>query len=134
MTITHDESTWPTGDRVWDVCRAIARAEGANVEGSNPDRLNNPGDISDGRHTYGSEFHSGSYVTIFPDKVTGWHWLYAKVERIKEGDSHTYLPTMSWAALAHEYAASWVPWLKEVTQCLGVNQNDAVGDYFGDGQ
>jgi hypothetical protein len=52
--ITSDPSTWPTGSRIWDIARAIAIAEGANVEGSNPDRLNNPGDISDGASTYGS--------------------------------------------------------------------------------
>jgi len=36
--ITNDAATWPTGDKIWDVCRAIAIAEGANVAGSNPDR------------------------------------------------------------------------------------------------
>src|SRR6266403_1907032 len=64
--ITFDPATWPSGDRVWNVCRAIAHAEGADVEGSNPDRLNNPGDISDGALTYGFEFHSGSSLTTFP--------------------------------------------------------------------
>src|SRR5260370_32854808 len=82
MSITVDESTWPSGDRVWNVCRAIARAEGANVQGSNPDRLNNPGDISDGGLKYGFEFHSGSSITKFPDKQTGWVWLYQKISNI----------------------------------------------------
>src|SRR5258708_26462293 len=85
MSITFDESTWPSGDRVWNVCRAIARAEGANIEGSNPDRLNNPGDISDGGLTYGFEWHSGSSVTKFPDKQTGWQWLYSKISNAAAG-------------------------------------------------
>jgi hypothetical protein len=130
MTITHHESTWPTGDKVWNVCRAIARAEGANVQDSNPDRLNNPGDISDGARLYGSEHHSGSAVTAFPDKVTGWHWLYAKIQRIEEGESHTFSPYDTWAALAHKYAANWVPWLKEVTEYLRVLPDSTVIDYF----
>ena len=47
MTITNDPATWPTGDRSWDLARAIAQTEGASIAGSVPDRLNNPGDISD---------------------------------------------------------------------------------------
>src|ERR1035438_8484085 len=46
--ITNDPSTWPTGDEFWNVCWAIAYAEGAQIAGSVPDRCNNPGDISDG--------------------------------------------------------------------------------------
>lgn len=130
MTITFDPATWPTGDKIWDVCRAIAKAEGANVEGSNPDRLNNPGDISDGAHLYGSEQHSGSAVTHFPDKVTGWHWLYAKIERAKDGDSHTFSPYMTWAMFAHKYAVKWVPWLHTVTDTLGVGPDTHINDFF----
>src|SRR5882724_6192523 len=103
--ITYDESTWPSGDLVWNVCRAIARAEGANVQGDNPDRLNNPGDISDGAATYGSENHSGSSVTKFPDKQTGWKWLYDKINNaFVMGQSHKYSPNMTWTQVAQVWA------------------------------
>src|ERR1039458_1699973 len=46
--ITNDPATWPTGDEFWNVCWAIAYAEGAQTAGSAPDRYNNPGDLSHG--------------------------------------------------------------------------------------
>src|SRR5258707_6736343 len=129
--ITFDESTWPSGDRVWNVCRAIARAEGANVEGDNPDRLTNLGDISDDGITYGFEPHSGSSVTKFPDKETGWQWLYNKIQNaFVLGKSHVYSPSMTWTQLAQKWAANWRPWLDEVSGSLGVAADETVGSYF----
>jgi len=130
MTITFDESTWPSGDRVWNVCRAIARAEGANVEGSNSDRLNNPGDISDGGLKYGFEFHSGSSITKFPDKETGWAALYGKISNIVAGNSTVYSPSMTWTQFAQKYAGNWQPWVANVTGSLGVSSDETVGSYF----
>ncbi len=129
--ISSDPATWPTGDRVWDVCRAIAFAEGANIAGSNPDRLNNPGDISDHSLTYGFELHSGSSVTKFPDKQTGWNALYSKIQSaFVEETSHVYSPDMTWNAFAQKYAGDWQNWLNNVTGQLGVLQDARVGDYF----
>lgn len=128
--ITHDPTTWPTGDKIWDVCRAIAIAEGANVENSNPDKLNNPGDLSDGFAMYGGEPHSGSDVTKFPNKETGWKWLYGKIERAKEGKSSVFLPTMTWLQFAKKYAGDWQNWVNNVTRELGVKETDIFGDFF----
>lgn len=130
--ITNDQRTWPVGDKIWDVCRAIAKAEGANIEGSNPDRLNNPGDISDGRNVFGSEHHSGSDVTIFPNKETGWKWLYDKIARAKNGKSATYLPTLTWAQFAQKYSGDWQNWVTDVTRELSVKPDDIFGDFFND--
>lgn len=130
MEITHDPSTWPTGDKVWAVCRAIAIAEGANVAGSNPDRLNNPGDISDGADEFNAEFHSGSNVTHFPDKATGWAWLYKKIQHAANGLSHVFKPSMTWEEFAQKYAGDWKNWVKNVTRELGVDPTNPWGDYF----
>ncbi len=130
MSITFDESTWPAGDRIWNVCRAIARAEGANIEDSNPDRLNNPGDISDEAVIYGFEFHSGSSITKFPDKQTGWNSLYRKIQRIATGHSAVYLASMTWPEFAQKWAANWRPWVAEVTGSLGVDPDETIGSYF----
>lgn len=124
-------STWPSGDRIWDVCRAIAYAEGYNVSGSVPAVLNNPGDISDGKSTYGSEHHSGSDVTKFPDAPTGWQWLYTKIQNAVTGQSHVYLPTMSW----YDIGAKWAPpnadqWAENVASKLGVDPGDTFSDYI----
>lgn len=134
--ITFDPSTWPTGDRIWDIARAIAHAEGADQEGSNPDRLNNPGDISDGISTYGSEFHSGSNITNFPDKKTGWQWLYNKLDNINRGGSHVYSRDFSWVEIAHDpatgatrWAGDWENWSNNVAAALGVDPSSTFGDY-----
>ena len=130
MEITHDPATWPTGSKVWNVCRAIAIAEGANVQGSNPDRLNNPGDISDGREEFGDEFHTGSHVTHFPTKEIGWQWLHNKVQNAASGHSHVFLPSMTWIEIAHEWAGDWEDWVKNVTRELNVDPTNKFGDYF----
>lgn len=123
-------ATWPNGDRIWDCCRAIAYAEGYNVAGSNPARLNNPGDLSDGMDTFGSEFHSGSNITKFPTATTGWSWLYAKLKRAAYGQSQVYDPSMSW----REIGAIWAPpnaevWAANVARNLGVDPDTSLGDY-----
>jgi hypothetical protein len=128
--ITNDPATWPTGDNLWSVARAIAFAEGANIAGSNPDRLNNPGDISDDYALYGGEPHSGSDVTRFPDKQTGWNTLRNKLYRAETGLSKVYHPQMTWQQLAQKWAANWQPWLATVTARLGVQPSDAIGDYY----
>lgn len=128
--ITSDPITWPSGDRIWLICHAIAMAEGANVEGSNPDRLNNPGDISDGSHEFEYEEHSGSRVTHFPDKVTGWKWLYDKISNIVDGHSSVYSSAETWTSFAHKWAGDWENWLKNVTSILDVSPDSFVNDYL----
>ncbi len=125
------QATWPSGNRVWDVARAIAKAEGYNLAGSNPARLNNPGDISDGRKVYGFEDHSGSSITKFPDAVTGWQWLYTKIARAANGNSNVYDSSMSW----REIGALWAPpnaetWASNVSGALGLDSDSSLGDYI----
>lgn len=125
-----DPRTWPSGDRIWDCCRAIAIAEGYNIAGSVPAIFNNPGDLSDGKDTYGSQFHSGSNVTTFPDATTGWSWLYTKLNNAVNGVSKVYNVSMSW----REIGAKWAPpnadvWAQNVAGSLGVDPDSSLGDY-----
>jgi hypothetical protein len=129
-TITNDPMTWPSGDRIWLVCHAIALAEGANNSGSVPDNLNNPGDISDGYSEFGGEFHSGSSVTHFPDKNTGWQWLYNKISNAASGKSSTYFPTDTWNSFARKWAGDWKNWVTNVTNVLGVDPNSTLSDFM----
>jgi hypothetical protein len=131
MTITNDPATWPSGSPLWSICQAIALAEGANIAGSVPDRLNNPGDISDGGNVYPQEAHSGSNVTHFPDKQTGWSWLYEKVRNAAYGVSQVYLPSMTWVEIAQKWAGNWQAWVTNVTGVLGVDPNSKLSDYTG---
>lgn len=130
-TISSDPSTWPSGSVIWNICRAIAFAEGANVSGSVPDRLNNPGDISDGGSIYPQEYHSGSSVTVFPDKATGWQWLYDKIENAITGNSNVYKPTMTWRQISQLWAGNSTAWLNNVTSFLGVSPDSTLQDYAG---
>jgi hypothetical protein len=84
--------SWPSGDRIWDVCRAIAHAEGFDVPGKAPQKLNNPGDLSPGdEHGFATaglaEYHGGSYVIHFATAQDGWNALYAKFANIADGSS-----------------------------------------------
>lgn len=130
-SITNDPSTWPSSDRIWMVCCAIASAEGAATLGSVPDRLNNPGDISDGSSIYPGESHSGSIVTHFPDKGTGWQWLYKKVQNIQNRNSQVYSPDMSWTQIAQKWAGNWQSWEDNVCAFLGVSPDSKFSDYTG---
>lgn len=132
--VATDVTTWPSGDRIWDVCRAIAHAEGYNVAGSNPAVLNNPGDISDGSSVYGFESHSGSSITKFPDAPTGWQWLYTKIENAANGLSSVYDPSMSWREIGSVYAPpNAETWASNVANNLGVDSDSSLGDYITNG-
>jgi hypothetical protein len=133
MPITNDPATWPSGSPIWSICQAIALAEGAHMAGSVPDRLNNPGDISDGGSVYGSEAHSGSNVTHFPTKEIGWSWLYSKVLNAATGQSRVYLPSMTWVQIAQKWAGNWQAWVGNVTTYLGVDPNSTLNQYTGYG-
>jgi hypothetical protein len=133
--ITNDPATWPTGDRVWDVCRAIAFAEGANIAGDAPDRNNNPGDLSQGdehgQAVAGYEVLPDGENTIqFETKEGGWQALYTKVNNIRLGISLTYSPGMTWTQIAAKYAGNSGNWVRNVTAQLGVSPSDTFGSYF----
>lgn len=129
-TITEEEGTWPGSDRIWEICAAIARAEGFNRgAGYVPYDLNNPGDISDGAKTYGSQPHSGSNVTTFPTAEIGWQWLYDKIERMVTGKSSTYPANTPWSGIAVTWAGNSAPWLANVIDYLGVSSDSTPADY-----
>jgi hypothetical protein len=128
--INADPNSWPQGDSVWDICRAIAKAEGYDVATAAPYRLNNPGDISDGSQTFGSEQHSGSSVTHFPDASTGWNWLYQKIKNHIDGKSSTYKPDLTITQFSKIYAANWSNWKTIVGKELGVDPDtNSFKDY-----
>jgi hypothetical protein len=133
--ITNDPSTWPAGDRIWDVCRAIAIAEGANIAGSAPDRYNNPGDLSKGDEhrqafTGYTILPDGELLIQFATKMAGWTALYSKISRIVQGQSSVYSTSMTWTQFAEKYAGSSLAWAANVTRQLGVQIGDTVGGYF----
>jgi hypothetical protein len=124
-----DPDTWPSGDAIWDVARAIAHQEGYGVSMQNaPTRNNNPGDISDGFSQFGGE-NLDSKITHFPDPQTGWNWLYNKLKNVHDGRSHVFSNDMTWATFGTKYASD-PNWANGMTRYLGVSPNDRVGDYW----
>lgn len=125
--ITPNPATWPIGDRFWDVCRAIAHAEGYDQgPGAAPWDLNNPGDLSPGDEggyqTAGpAEFHGGSYVIHFATPADGWNALKLKFFNAANGYSNVYLPDMTWAEIAAKYAGDATNWGRNVVTKLGVD-------------
>lgn len=124
-----NKDTWPGGDVIWDVARAIAIQEGYGVSAQNaPTRNNNPGDISDGFSQFGGE-QLDSKITRFPDPETGWNWLYNKLKNVYNGRSSSYSNNMTWNEFAHKYASD-PNWVFGVTRILHVKPTDRVGDYW----
>lgn len=133
--ITNDPSTWPSGDAYWNVCQAIATAEGANVAESAPDRYNNPGDLSRGdEHGQPVSGYAtlgcGEDEIIFASKQAGWNALRAKIVNAANGNSSSYTPAMTWQQFAQKYAGNSSAWLNNVCTQLGVSPTSTFGSYF----
>jgi hypothetical protein len=133
--ITNDQSTWPGGDPVWNICAAVALAEGYNLgAGCAPYDLNNPGDLSPGdesgqRTCGGPQTHDGSSIIMFCTSEGGWTALYNKFQNIINGNSSVYLSTWTWTQIAQKYAGNWQPWVNNVTSYLGVDPSSTPAQY-----
>lgn len=136
--ITSDRNTWPSGDLIWNVCQAIAIAEGADEPGTAPDRYNNPGDLSKGdehgQPVIGyTKLPDGEVLIIFANKEAGWNALYSKIANIVAGRSSTYSPRMTWRQIAGKYAGNSQAWVNNVARELGVQPDDVFANYFSGG-
>lgn len=125
---------WPSGDPIWDVCNAIALAEGYNVQSAAPFKLNNPGDLSPGdehgfRTAGPAEFHGGSYVIHFATPGDGWQALYTKISNIVQGVSKVYQVEWTWEEIGAEYASD-PNWGRNVAENLGVDPTSTLRDYI----
>lgn len=134
--ITNDPSTWPGGDAIYNICAAVAMAEGYNLgDGSAPYDLNNPGDLSPGDEASqdtcgGAQQHGGSAIIVFCTAEGGWTALHTKFANIVGGRSSVYPPTWTWTQIAQKYAGNWSAWLNNVTSYLGVDANSTPGQYL----
>lgn len=136
-TITNDPSTWPGSDKIWNICEAIAFAEGYNLGvGTAPYDLNNPGDLGPGDENGedtagGPQWHGGSTIIQFAYAEGGWRALYAKFQHIIAGTSKVYLATDSWQVIASKYAGNSSAWVNNVTNYLGVDPTSTPKQYVG---
>jgi len=114
-------------DKVKGIANAIAKAEGFFLNGSEPQRAHNPGDLELGDIGNGLLFNK----TIFATDADGWNALYHQINLMISGDSNVYDPSMTW----RDIAAKWVGtsdannWMLNVTKGLGVLPDSTLGDY-----
>lgn len=109
------------------IAQAIARAEGFYVNGSIPQRLNNPGDLTvdlTGRGI-GKEGMFIRYAT--PED--GWQALYTQIEMMLRDTSGIYNRDMSIAQVAARYTATEQNiWATNVAKQLGVTTDTRLKD------
>jgi hypothetical protein len=141
--ITADTSTWPGAQpaypnaAVWDICTAVALAEGYNGGvGVAPYDLNNPGDLSPGDESGQAvqgppQEHDGSLIIDFATVEDGFIALYVKFFNIVSGNSKVYPKTLTWTQVANIYAGNSSAWVKNVTNYLGVNPSSTPAQYAG---
>jgi len=141
--ITSDTSTWPGAQAaypnaaVWDICTAVALAEGYNQgSGVAPYNLNNPGDLSPGDEQGQAvagppENHDGSLIIDFATVEGGFIALYVKFFNIVSGNSKVYPKTLTWTQVANIYAGDSGDWLNNVTGYLGVQPSSTPAEYAG---
>jgi hypothetical protein len=141
--ITNDQTTWPgpqaayPNGSIWDICTAVALAEGYNGgPGVAPYDLNNPGDLSPGDEAGQAvagppQNHDGSNIIDFATVEGGFVALYVKFFNIASGNSRVYPKTATWTQVAQTYAGDSANWLKNVTQYLGVDPSSTPAQYAG---
>lgn len=116
---------------VTKVAKAIAVAEGFHVEGSVPQRANNPGDLTDDGDAGWGTIHTsgpqGAAITIYPNASAGWQALYKKVRRMLEGGSHVYPVRVTLMEVGLKYAGS-AQWAMNVAKQLGVDTSTTLAD------
>jgi hypothetical protein len=106
--------------------QAIATAEGFFVNGSIPQKNNNPGDI----------MAHGHYV-VYSSIEEGWQALYAQVYKMFYGGSMYYNPTMTISQVAFYYAngandpTGAANWANNVADYMGVTPDTTLNELIG---
>src|SRR5271167_4609971 len=103
-------------------CTAIAHAEGFYVEGSVPQKANNPGDLTDdgdvGLGVISTTGPMGARITIYPTVEAGWAALTKKCARMLNGASEVYLLSMTIQQVGMKWSGS-ATWGINVAMRLG---------------
>lgn len=103
---------------------AIAHAEGYYVNGSIPQRANNPLDLELGDIGYGTI----EGKTIFLNAILGWQAGYNQVTRMLSGKDDLYPATMTLAEAGLRYSGGDPNWSKNVAAALGVAESITLAE------
>jgi hypothetical protein len=119
-------------DRVNDLARAIAKAEGFGVKGAVPTRTHNPGDIrsTNGVRYPGQVGLNKQYYVVFKNDRAGWSALRHQIEKIIAGESGFYNVNMTLKQLGRKYATS-PRWAKSIAHNLGVKPSTELWEILG---
>ncbi len=124
------KTSTPSGGPIQSLAEAIAKAEGFFVNGSLPNRANNPGDLKVGDKGQGTI----DGKTIFSTIEEGWQHLYYQVSIILNGTSSIYTPDMTIQEVANRYVngndqttPASEGWARNVANSLGVTVDTPVG-------
>jgi len=113
--------------RITRLAEAIAYAEGFYIDGSRPQRNNNPGDLTS---PLGFSFigHDGIYV-IFSTLNDGWKALYKQVELMLTNRSGVYSNNMTILDVARRYTTTQQEeWANNVASRLGVTVDAIISE------
>jgi hypothetical protein len=109
---------------------AIATAEGFYVNGSLPQRANNPGDLESGDIGHGLLDNKTVYASV----SDGWEALYRQVQAMLNNSSAIYGPTWTIQDVANEYVSGQqnpttdsTAWAQNVANTLGVDVDTQIG-------
>lgn len=115
---------------------AIARAEGFFVDGSLPQRTNNPGDMELGNRGWGvvnlkTVYGKADWNADIDDRTDGCSALRRECEAILTGASAMYSVNDTFDQLADRWTGgdSVTSWLNTVTQHLGVPASMTLREY-----
>jgi hypothetical protein len=115
---------------------AIARAEGFFVEGSLPQRANNPGDMELGSKGWGvinnkTVYGKADWNADINDHTDGCSALRRECEAILTGASSIYSVNDTFIELAQKWTGgdSVESWLDTVVQHLAVSMTDTLREY-----
>lgn len=93
------------------IANAIAQAEGFNVSNSLPQRMNNPGSLTDA---------STGQLIAFGNVTDGWNALYTQIDAMFSGGSTYYNSNMTWAQVGAIYSGGDPNWAINVSNRLSV--------------
>ena len=107
-------------DRVGDLAKAIAKAEGFGTKRTLPTRNHNPGDIKAMKsYRFPGQVGVNKQYVVFRNDKAGWEALRHQINKIVNGESR-YSVNLTLKQLGKRYAESGI-WPKVVAKYLGVS-------------
>lgn len=132
-TFVHGQSLFVADEQKLDnVARAIAHAEGFGVKRAVPTRYHNPGDMKALRtqHYPGQVGLSRNHYVIFKNDAAGFAALKGLLTKIAQGRAKRYGTNPTILQMSKTYASGWRIWSKNVCKHLNTDPSTRLRDYI----